>query len=105
MTVSEDDLSRSWMGTAAGAVLSVFPAPLVIEEYHGAAVWSYSTPARLSVTLIFNIYGKNTQHLHHIISYVHYQSWSEYSDYSNYSNSSVRIVLFVFVFVWFSKDE
>ena len=33
------------------------------------------------------------------------QSWSEYSDYSNYSNSSVRIVLFVFVFIWFLNVE
>ena len=30
------------------------------------------------------------------------QRWSEYS---NYSNSSVRIVLFVFVFVWFLQVE
>ena len=47
MTVSEDNLSWYWMRTAAGAVLLVFPAPLVIEEYYGAAVWSYSTPASL----------------------------------------------------------
>ena len=44
--------------------------------------------------------GKLTEIIHKAINVK--QSWSEYS---NYSNSSVQIVLFVFVFVWFLQVE